>query len=399
MRHLTTSFNSAVDFRGICAVLLVALIDVATGDGAGFLPAYAVGPAASTVRGTPRAVVTTGAVAALTAGLVALDNGILTTRRGLSSLAVILLFTAFAAAVTRHRRRQEARLTATRHVAQAAQHAIAPPLPAVHGPVRLAASYESADSGARIGGDLCEVVPIRNGVRVLMGDVQGKGLNTVALSTALLGAFRENAPSETHLATVGLRMSCAMLRRPDEERFATLVLAELTSQGHLTLLNYGHPSPLVVRADGTPQWADPVQPGLPLGLTALADCEAGRHDTLLRAGDRVLFHTDGLTEARDARGRFYPLGERSENLRTAPVEACVERLREDVRLHTAQDRQDDSALLLIEFDGTPTGNDDAPRVLPHDRVPDAYSAADLGCDVCAVTSCSLRSALLDDRRP
>lgn len=402
MRHLKSLPRGAVDCGGVCAVLAVALADLATGDEARFLPAYAIGPAVSTVRGTPRAVIGTGTIAALVAALLALSDGTLATHKGLSALAVIVLFTCFAAAVAKHRRGQETHLAATSRVAHAAQHAIAPPLPATHGQVRMAASYASADPHARIGGDLCEVVPVKNGVRILIGDVQGKGLGTVALSTALLSAFRESAPSETRLETVGLRMSCALLRRPDEERFATLTLVELTSQGHLTALNYGHPSPHVIKADGAPLWADTAQSGLPLGLAALGDGEPGRHSTTLRAGDRVLFHTDGLTEARDPDGRFYPLDERTATLRDAPLETCVERLRADIRLHTAsglQDAHDDSALLLIEFDGAPAGNLPGPSRHPAlDRAPDAPSVEELGCTVCAVTACPLRTTL-EDRRP
>lgn len=402
MRHLKSLPRGAVDCGGVCAVLAVALADVATGDEARFLPAYAIGPAVSTRRGTQLAVIGTGMIAALVAALLALSDDTLATRSGLSALTVIVLFTCFAATVAKHRRRQETHLAATRRVAHAAQHAIAPPLPAAHGQVRMAASYASADPHARIGGDLCEVVPIKNGVRILIGDVQGKGLGTVALSTALLSAFRESAPSETRLETVGLRMSCALLRRPDEERFATLALVELTSRGHLTALNYGHPSPHVINADGSPLWADAAQSGLPLGLAALADGEPGRHSTTLRAGDRVLFHTDGLTEARDPDGRFYPLDERTATLRDAPLETCVERLRADIRLHTAsglQDAHDDSALLLIEFDGAPAEN--LPGRSRHpalDHAPATPSAEDLGCTVCAVTACPLRTTL-EDRRP
>ncbi|MFJ6808192.1 PP2C family protein-serine/threonine phosphatase [Streptomyces anulatus] len=402
MRNLTSLPRGAVDRGGICAVLVVALADLATGDEVRFLPAYAIGPAVSTVRGTPRAVIGTGTIAALVAGLLALSDDTLATRRGLSALVVIVLFTCFAAAVAKHRRRQETHLTATRRVALAAQHAIAPPLPATYGPVRMAASYASAEPHARIGGDLCEVVPIKNGVRILIGDVQGKGLGTVALSTALLSAFRESAPSETHLETVGLRMSCALLRRPDEDRFATLALVEITSEGHLTALNYGHPSPQVINAAGTPLWTDAAQSGLPLGLTALADSEPGRHNTTLSAGDRVLFHTDGLTEARDPDGRFYPLDERTAALRDAPLETCVERLRADIQLHTApdlHDAHDDSALLLIEFDGAPAENLQGPSRHPAlDHAPAAPSVEDLGCTVCAVTACPLRTTL-EDRRP
>uniref|UniRef100_A0AAU2VVX9 Serine/threonine-protein phosphatase n=1 Tax=Streptomyces sp. NBC_00008 TaxID=2903610 RepID=A0AAU2VVX9_9ACTN len=383
------------DCRGVCAVLGVALLDAALGEDVRLLALYSVGPVLSAVRAAPRAVIGTGVFAGLVAVLLTLHDGILGTHRAASGLIAIALVTAVSTVAARRRTRQESRLATARRVADATQLAIAPSIPATEGPVRLAASYESADTGARIGGDFCEVVPVRDGVRVLMGDVQGKGLGAVALSNTLLGSFRHNAPTETHLEDVGLRMSCSMLRRPDEERFATMTLAQLTDSGELTVLNYGHPSPLIALADGTGRWADPRRPGLPLGLAALAHGEPGSYRCTLHAGDRVLFHTDGLTESRDERSRFYPLEARAGLLRGADPTACLDRLRADVHAHAASSAGvDDSALLLVEYQGR-RGTAEGPAVStePGRRLPLRHTPEELGCHVCAVVDCPLRDAL------
>ncbi|MHC3816442.1 PP2C family protein-serine/threonine phosphatase [Streptomyces sp. DT9] len=384
------------DCRGVCAVLGVALLDAALGEDVRLLALYSVGPALSAVRAAPRAVIGTGAFAGLVAVLLTLHDGILGTHRAVSGFIAIALVTAVSTVAARRRTWQESRLAAARRVADATQLAIAPSMPATEGPVRLAASYESADTGAHVGGDFCEVVPVRNGVRVLMGDVQGKGLGAVSLSNTLLGSFRDNAPVEAHLEDVGLRMSCSMLRRPDEERFATMTLAQLTDSGELTVLNYGHPSPLITLADGTGRWAHPRQPGLPLGLAALAHCEPGSYRCTLHAGDRVLFHTDGLTESRDEQNRFYPLEARAGLLRDADPAACLDRLRTDVHAHAAgSEGVDDSALLLVEYQGQP-GAADRPAISTEPgrrHLPLRHTPEVLGCHVCAVADCPLRDAL------
>ncbi|ROQ69258.1 serine phosphatase RsbU (regulator of sigma subunit) [Streptomyces sp. 840.1] len=386
------------DSRGVCAVLGVALLDAVLGEEVRLPALLSVGPVLASARAAPRAVIGTGVIAAVVGALAALNDDALGTRRAASGLITIALVTAFSAVAARRRTRQESRLAATSRVADAAQLAIAPSLPTAEGPVRLAASYESADAGARIGGDFCEVVPVRDGVRVLMGDVQGKGLGAAALSNALLGSFRDNAPTEAHLENVGLRMSCSMLRRPDEERFVTMTLAQLTDSGELTVLNYGHPSPLITLADGTGRWADPHRPGLPLGLAALADCEPGYYRCTLHAGDRVLFHTDGLTESRDEQNRFYPLDARAGLLRDADPATCLNRLRDDVRAHAAgAGGVDDSALLLVEYQGQPAARDrpatSTRTPMPTRALPLRHTPEQLGCHVCAVADCPLRHAL------
>lgn len=290
----------------------------------------------------------------------------------------------------RARRRQRLRLAAVREVARAAQETIVPPLPERAGPVGIAASYESAAEAARIGGDFYEVVRIRAGLRVLIGDVEGKGLGAVGPAAAVVGAFRESAPVSARLEEVALRLSCALARR-DDERLVTAVLAELTWDGRLTVLSHGHPAPLIVPERAPATEAAPVRPGVPLGLAALTDGRPGRHDGRLSPGDRVLFHTDGLTETRDRTGRLYPLTTRSALLRTGPPATALARLRTDARRHSAADHaHDDSALLLLHYPGPYRADPGDSAPAPRLATPAApYLPADLGCDICAVPDCPL----------
>ncbi|WP_328899193.1 serine/threonine-protein phosphatase [Streptomyces sp. NBC_00441] len=380
-----------LDCGGAWAVLAVALLDLVLGEEVKLLALYAVGPVVASARGRPPAVAGTGLFAAVWATVLAYHDDVLASPRAGVSLLAVAVVTAVATAAARIRQGHESGHAVMRDVAATAQDALAPTVPETAGPVHIAASYESAADAARIGGDFYEVVPVRGGVRVLMGDVQGKGLRAAGLAAALLGAFREYAAVSPSLEEVGVRMACALARRPDDERFATAVLAELTSDGRMTVLNYGHPAPLVVRAGGGVTWTEPDRPGMPLGLDALGDGRPGRHRGLLHDGDRVLFHTDGLAEARDEDGRFYPLGSHSGLLRDGPVGHCLARMREDVHRHATPCGADDSALLLMEFEG-PAGAVAAPRG-GGSHVP--LRAAELGCDVCVVRDCPIVARLRD----
>lgn len=67
-------------------------------------------------------------------------------------------------------------------MAEVAQRVLLRPVPRRAGHLRAAVSYTSAMAEARIGGDLYEVVTGPSGVRVIVGDVQGKGLEAVETS-------------------------------------------------------------------------------------------------------------------------------------------------------------------------------------------------------------------------
>ncbi|MER8232731.1 PP2C family protein-serine/threonine phosphatase [Streptomyces sp. NPDC094049] len=382
-----------VDGYGVGAVMAVALLDVTAMDEIRLPPAYAIGPAVAAVRNRAAAVLGTGAVALLVALLLAHHDGVPPTSRGVMGLVTIALVTLFCALAARVKQRHTRRLAVVAEVAHVAQEAILPTVPASReGAVRIASSYRSAADAASIGGDFHDVVPVRDGVRVLMGDVQGKGLEAAGAAASLLAAFRESAAFSQDLDEVGLRLSCALARRAGDDRFATAVLAQVTGDGRIITLNYGHPAPLLLRAAGGVQRAEPREPGLPLGLGHLDGLRPGRHEDTLGPGDRILFHTDGLTEARDVSGTFYPLDERTDRLRHGTPAQALSLLGEDVHAHTSSARagaDDDSALLLLQYDGS--------RGVPvPPRAPDLLTRSELGCDVCAVKSCPVAAELPSD---
>jgi serine phosphatase RsbU (regulator of sigma subunit) len=137
-------------------------------------------------------------------------------------------------------------------------------VPLSAGPLRVAVSYTSAVAEARIGGDLYEVVASPHGVRVIVGDVQGKGLAAVETAAVVLGAFREAAHDEPDLMGVGERLERSVARELEGEKFVTAILAESGSDHEVVFLNYGHPDPVGVRRDCTTDFPQPPSYALPL---------------------------------------------------------------------------------------------------------------------------------------
>ncbi|MFV0134752.1 PP2C family protein-serine/threonine phosphatase [Streptomyces sp. HMX87] len=213
------------------------------------------------------------------------------------------------------RMRGERRMLHMRDVADATRRAVLRPLPPRWAGLEHAAAYLTADTEARVGGDFYDIQPGPHGTRILLGDVQGKGLGAVETAAALLGTFREAGYHEADLATVAERLETRMVRhrgynealgRADGDRFATAVLIGFPDDAPdaVDAVVFGHEPPLVVGPDGVRQL--PAVGGLPLGFAELGSGTPPVCRLPLAADETLLLVTDGVTEARDRAGCFYP---------------------------------------------------------------------------------------------
>ncbi|WP_316526424.1 PP2C family protein-serine/threonine phosphatase [Kitasatospora brasiliensis] len=273
-----------------------------------------------------------------------------------ASVFAILLVAAIGWVSATLRLRQERALADAQLVASIARRVLLRPVPERVGTVRAAVHYEAAAAHARIGGDLYEVVNTRHGVRAVVGDVRGKGLGAVETAAAVLGAFREAAHQEPALDKVAAWLADSLdraLHENDhpgvEEEFVTLVLIAVRPDGTAEIVNCGHPAPLLLRGqDVRPlELAETVPP---LGVLDPADVRPPVHRILLQAEDRVLLFTDGVIEARDRAGVFYPLAERFPRCAADRPADVLQRLHEDVVRHVGRQLCDDAAMLLLQFD-------------------------------------------------
>ncbi|WP_432130894.1 PP2C family protein-serine/threonine phosphatase [Streptomyces tendae] len=237
---------------------------------------------------------------------------------GLAGLMLVVLGGVVAVVAAGFRVGGERRMLHMRDIADTTRRTVLRPLPVGFGGMDHAAVYLSADSEARVGGDFYDIQPGPHGTRVLVGDVQGKGLGAVETAAALLGTFREAGYHEPDLATVAERLEVRMVRhrahtaalgRSDGDRFATAVLIGF-SPGLPDVVDavvFGHEPPLAVGPRGVRVL--PVVGGLPLGMAELAP--SGRSGTppvqrlSLAEDETLLLVTDGVTEARDPAGVFY----------------------------------------------------------------------------------------------
>ncbi|MGW7824950.1 PP2C family protein-serine/threonine phosphatase [Streptomyces puniciscabiei] len=249
--------------------------------------------------------------------------------------------------------RHRAAFVRMRSVAEAAQQVVLRPIPGRLGPVDLSGVYNAAQADARIGGDFYECLETPHGVRMVIGDVRGKGLPAVEVSAALLGTFREAAYTETELPAVARRLEDSVQRLAgqmaelSEECFATALFVEIRDGTDIHIVHCGHPAPIVIRK-GEVCVLEPATPGLPLGLSELCALPTSTQTVRFRPKDRLLLFTDGVTECRDSTGLFYPLAQRLEGWTGLPRPDLVQVVHDDLLRHCGGKSDDDMALLVVE---------------------------------------------------
>ncbi|MFF4729715.1 PP2C family protein-serine/threonine phosphatase [Streptomyces mirabilis] len=251
------------------------------------------------------------------------------------------------------RMRRERTLATVRFVAEIAQRVLLRPVPHRVGDILVESFYLSADAEARVGGDLYEAVPTTHGLRLVIGDVRGKGLFAVETAATLLGAFREAAHDEPDLAALAERVETSMSRRAADyassdmaERFVTAVFVEIVSSDRVVrIVNCGHPPPLLISAaEVTELETDRSSPPLNLGVLVGEPFRTDEHP--FRPGDQLLLYTDGVTETRDEEGAFYPLVQRIRSWGVLPPRELLDRLHRDLLAYSDNRLNDDTAALI-----------------------------------------------------
>ncbi|GIJ27720.1 membrane protein [Micromonospora qiuiae] len=334
---------------GAALVLLaiVAAMEWADGPSANYIALMVAAPFLAAALASWRIVLGVGAAASLLGAAFALAERPVSLSAAVA-VAGIVLGTGIAAAVAAIRERQAEQIAELSKLAAVAQQAVLRPLGPQVGTLSVAARYISSTAKAEIGGDLYEVIDTPYGVRMIIGDVRGKGLEAVRLASIVLGSYRHVAYERADLRAVVTDLDRAVARSVGDEDFVTAALVEERG-GTLTIVNCGHPAPLLLRG-GEVMPMEPPAPAPPLGFMPVVRPRVER----LEPGDRLLLFTDGLGEARRD-GEFFPTADRAwrllghgtvadglASLETALVEWVHGRL------------DDDIALVLMEYTGSPS---------------------------------------------
>ncbi|MFD5626956.1 PP2C family protein-serine/threonine phosphatase [Streptomyces sp. NPDC127072] len=254
----------------------------------------------------------------------------------------LLLGCALTVYVARRREHLAMTLAHAREVARVTQEAILRPISRTLDGTQVCTRYHCAARESTVGGDLYDVAVTPYGLRVLVGDVRGHGLDAIRLTSDTITAFRELA----YTAPTLIALTCALDERltPElgPEDFVTAVFAEF-APGEVRLVNCGHPPPL--RSGHRIEFLEPLITTPALGLSP----DPRQYRVRLQPGDRLLLYTDGLTEARDPEGNPFPLlGEAAMALREPLPEEALHTLHTRLTAHTGTALTDDLALVLCQ---------------------------------------------------
>ncbi|UQA94562.1 PP2C family protein-serine/threonine phosphatase [Streptomyces halobius] len=320
-------------------------------------PFFSAAPLVAAPLYTPLGTAVT-AVAALAGELwTAMFHGMQDYTESATETVTVFVVALLALGINRIVRIHDAQLASVRGVSEAAQRALLPMPPERIAGLGVAARYVGARVDARIGGDLYAVQDTPNGVRMIVGDVRGKGLGAVEAAVIVIGAFREAAEQEATLEAVAGRLERALQREgqrrealDEYEGFTTALLAEIPTkeQSVLRVLNRGHPPPLLLAPDGGLRELAPTSPALPLGLTEVAGWPDRTDESFFPAGSLLLLFTDGVTEARDRAGRFYDPTVRLRGRHFLGPDDLLDTVVEEVSRHAGGAPADDMALLAVQ---------------------------------------------------
>jgi len=223
-------------------------------------------------------------------------------------------------------------------------------LPRVPG-VEMESLYRAAGELNDVGGDFYDVLPY--GERrwlLVIGDVCGKGPRAAAVTALARHTLRTAAMLDQAPAAMLATLHEALRRQPSGADLCTVCLVTLEplpAHARLTVTLAGHPTPLLIDADG-----DARAVGVPGTLLGVLDpVELHEVEVELRPGETLLLYTDGLPEA--GRAVLQPDEQRRFELRAAsaqPTLAGMLELLEHGAVQRANGRlRDDIALLAVRL--------------------------------------------------
>lgn len=154
----------------------------------------------------------------------------------------------------------------------------------------------------KVGGDYCQVRFFdKDACYITMCDVVGHGVQGALLATRVSSEVRHwirKGLSPQNI--VQLLNSFIYEHFAETDMFLTFLASRIDlERRQITWSGAGHPSPILIRSDGTTREQLPSQ-NLIIGVQEECLADEPEHTLSLNPGDRLIFHTDGLMETADS---------------------------------------------------------------------------------------------------
>ncbi|HAB13827.1 MAG TPA: stage II sporulation protein E [Planctomycetaceae bacterium] len=235
-------------------------------------------------------------------------------------------------------------------IARGVQVALLPEeLPKVEG-YSFFASYDAAQA---VGGDYYDAMILSDGkICLAFGDVAGKGVPGALIMSRMSSCVQNTMSFRPSIEEAVTAINNHMCANAVEGRFVTFVLVIIDPVAHhLTLVNAGHMSPMILTTDGQIEEFDEESVGLPIGV--MEDYPFEVVERPIVAGEIIVIFTDGVDEAMNPAGDLYTL-ERMRNFLQAGSRQADElgrSLLADVRTFAdGRDQNDDITIMTFGRD-------------------------------------------------
>jgi hypothetical protein len=223
-----------------------------------------------------------------------------------------------------------------------------PPLSYAGTEVTVSGILEPAYS---IGGDSFDYALNPGQLDMAIIDATGHGLPAVLMSSAAISTLRNARREGRTIEQAYRQVDQRIAEQFGHSFFVTGQIASLdVTTGHLSWLNAGHVLPILVR-NGSPVGELACRPSMPMGLGGPVVEVAVEP---LQSGDRVLFHTDGVSESRSPDGTLFGSDRLADFLVRATLDRVsvaetIRRLSASVVNHVGTGLRDDATLFLVEY--------------------------------------------------
>jgi serine phosphatase RsbU (regulator of sigma subunit) len=218
--------------------------------------------------------------------------------------------------------------------------------------LEIAVRYREAD---RLGGDYATVQAKSDGsVFLAMCDACGHGIAAALLAARVNSFVRDHAEQSRDLCDLAESLNRFIFDSfYFSGAFATFLAAEIRPvQQEILFNNWAQPPGLLYHAkSATFEQLGPKRPAMGVMKEFRQDCTIT--SVHYQPGDRLLFYTDGITEARNSAGKSFGIERLQEFLRTAPVSLSSEEAAETIlaKVETTGGKQpcDDRLVMVVSF--------------------------------------------------
>ena len=201
-----------------------------------------------------------------------------------------------------------------------------------------------------VGGDYFDYIQLPyQQVGVGVADVSGHGIPSALVMTAFRALLRTHAHSRSQPTRIAETINRQLPEFTGDQHFVTAFYAVLEPEdGSLKYVSCGHPSPILLRADGKAEYLDKRGPAL--GIFPKADYPPGM--AVLAPGDLLAIYTDGVTEVEDLLGNWFGLERLVQVLRQnreLPMKSLARVIVDETRKISGTDQyRDDFTLVLVK---------------------------------------------------